>query len=195
VDGATEGPNNERRGNCMKRNGIASDNLLLQAAALPQDEFVTGHGRHFASIPPQALLERVLERPNLQRALKQVRQNKGAPGIDGMSVDKLPRHLKEHWLEIRAQLVAGSYRPQPVKRVEIPKPDGKKRPLGIPTVVDRFRKPSHRANHQRRMGTPLPPQQLRVPPRTLGASGRAASTGGHPRRICLGGGHRHGSVL
>ena len=53
----------------MKRNGIASDNLLLQAAALPQDEFVTGHGRHFASIPPQALLERVLERPNLQRAL------------------------------------------------------------------------------------------------------------------------------
>ena len=154
----------------MKRNGIASDNLLLQAAALPQDEFVAGHGRHFASIPPQALLERVLERPNLQRALKQVRQNKGAPGIDGMSVDELPRHLKEHWLEIRAQLVAGSYRPQPVKRVEILKPDGKKRPLGIPTVVDRFRKPSHRANHQRRMGTPLPPQQLRVPPRTLGAS-------------------------
>lgn len=122
----------------MKSNGIASDNLLLQAAALPQDEFVTGHGRHSASIPPQALLERVLERPNLQRALKQVRQNKGAPGIDGMSVDELPRHLKEHWLEIREQLIAGTYRPQPVKRVEIPKPDGKKRPLGIPTVVDRF---------------------------------------------------------
>lgn len=122
----------------MKSNGIASDNLLLQAAALPQDEFVTGHGRHSASIPPQALLERVLERPNLQRALKQVRQSKGAPGIDGMSVDGLPRHLKEHWLEIREQLIAGTYRPQPVKRVEIPKPDGKKRPLGIPTVVDRF---------------------------------------------------------
>lgn len=122
----------------MKSNGIASDNLQKQAAALPQDESVTGHGSQTASIQPEALLARVLERPNLQRALKQVRQNKGAPGIDGMSVDELPLYLKEHWLKIRAQLVAGSYRPQPVKRVEIPKPDGKKRPLGIPTVVDRF---------------------------------------------------------
>ena len=122
----------------MKSNGIASDNLLKQAAASSQDESVTGHGSQTASIQPEALLARVLERPNLQRALKQVRQNKGAPGIDGMSVDELPRYLKEHWLEIRAQLVVGSYRPQPVKRVEIPKPDGKKRPLGIPTVVDRF---------------------------------------------------------
>lgn len=122
----------------MKRDGTASDNLRKQAAASPQDESVTGHGSQTASIQPEALLARVLERPNLQRALKQVRQNKGAPGIDGMSVDDLPRHLKEHWPEIRAQLVAGTYRPQPVKRVEIPKPDGKKRPLGIPTVVDRF---------------------------------------------------------
>ena len=74
MGGTTEGPNNERRGNCMKRNGIASDNLLLQAVALPQDEFVTGHSRQIASIPPQALLEQVLERANLQRALKQVRR-------------------------------------------------------------------------------------------------------------------------
>lgn len=122
----------------MKRDGIASDNLRKQAAALPQDESVTGHGSTTTSIQSEALLARVLERPNLQRALKQVRQNKGASGIDGMSVDDLPRHLKEHWPEIRAQLIAGTYRPQPVKRVEIPKPDGKKRPLGIPTVVDRF---------------------------------------------------------
>ena len=99
---------------------------------------MTGHGGPPASIPPKALLERVLERPNLQRALKQVRQNKGAPGIDGMSADELPRHLKKHWPEIRAQRIAGTYRPQPVKRVEIPKPDGKKWPLGIPTVADRF---------------------------------------------------------
>ena len=67
-----------------------------------------------------------------------MRQNKGAPGIDGMTVDELPEYLKHHWLEIRAQLESGRYRPQPVKRVEIPKPDGKTRPLGIPTVLDRF---------------------------------------------------------
>ncbi|MBU2852242.1 group II intron reverse transcriptase/maturase, partial [Acidithiobacillus ferrivorans] len=87
---------------------------------------------------PQALLAQVLERANLQRALKQVRQNKGAPGIDGMSVDELPDYLRHHWPGIRAQLEAGRYRPQPVRRVEIPKPDGKSRLLGIPTVLDRF---------------------------------------------------------
>ena len=87
---------------------------------------------------PGALMQQVLARENLQRALKQVRQNKGAPGVDGMSVDELPEHLKSHWPDIRAQLVAGRYRPQPVRRVEIPKPDGRKRLLGIPTVLDRF---------------------------------------------------------
>ena len=87
---------------------------------------------------PGALLQQVLERENLQRALKQVRQNQGAPGIDGMSVDELPAYLKIHWPQIRRQLVAGLYRPQPVRRAEIPKPDGRKRVLGIPTVLDRF---------------------------------------------------------
>ena len=67
-----------------------------------------------------------------------MRQNKGAPGIDGMTVDELPGYLRHHWLEIRVQLEAGHYRPQPVKRVEILKQDGKMRPLGIPTVLDRF---------------------------------------------------------
>ena len=90
------------------------------------------------SVPNSALLERVLERANLQRALKQVRSNQGAPGIDGMTVDELPDYLRHHWRDIRAQLVAGTYRPQPVRRVEIPKPDGRKRLLGIPTVLDRF---------------------------------------------------------
>ncbi|MDO8346428.1 MAG: group II intron reverse transcriptase/maturase [Rugosibacter sp.] len=105
---------------------------------MSQDELVAGSSRQPESIHPQALLAQVLERANLQRALKQVRRNKGAPGIDGMTVDELPDYLKYHWLEIRAQLEAGSYRPQPVKRVGIPKPDGKTRPLGIPTVLDRF---------------------------------------------------------
>jgi len=67
-----------------------------------------------------------------------VRQNKGAPGIDGMTVDELPGYLKHHWPDIRAQLETGRYRPRPVKRVDIPKGDGKTCPLGIPTVLDRF---------------------------------------------------------
>ena len=122
----------------MERDGNASDHLPKQAAGIPQDELVAGPSGQPESIHPQALLAQVLERANLQRALKQVRQNKGAPGIDGMSVDELPDYLRHHWPEIRAQLEAGRYRPQPVRRVEIPKPDGKSRLLGIPTVLDRF---------------------------------------------------------
>ena len=80
----------------------------------------------------------VLHKVNLKRALAQVRRNKGAPGIDGMTVDELSAHLKANWPSIRAQLVAGSYQPKPVRRVEIPKPDGRTRLLGIPTVTDRF---------------------------------------------------------
>jgi RNA-directed DNA polymerase len=83
-------------------------------------------------------MEAVVERENLKKALAQVRRNKGAAGIDRMCVDDLPAYLKEHWPTIRAQLLAGNYRPQPVRRVEIPKPSGGTRPLGIPTVLDRF---------------------------------------------------------
>jgi len=121
-----------------KRDGIASDHLPLQAAATLQDELVAGLSRNPESIPSPALLAQVLDRANLRRALKQVRQNKGAPGLDGMTVEALPDYLRHHWPEIREQLETGSYRPQPVKRVEIDKADGKKRPLGIPTVLDRF---------------------------------------------------------
>jgi RNA-directed DNA polymerase len=139
VGGATaEGPNDERQRTVTKRDGIASDHLHTQAAATPQDELVAGSSRQPESIHTQALLAQVLDRANLQRALKQVRQNKGAPGIDGMTVDDLPDYLRHHWPKIRAQLEAGSYRPQPVKRVEIFKEAGKTRPLGIPTVLDRF---------------------------------------------------------
>ena len=139
VGGApAEGPNDERQRNVAKRDERASDHLSHQAAATPQDELAAGSPRQPESIHPQALLAQVLDRANLQRALKQVRQNKGAPGTDGMTVDELPQYLKQHWPEIRVQLETGRYRPQPVKRVEIPKPDGKPRPLGIPTVLDRF---------------------------------------------------------
>lgn len=85
-----------------------------------------------------SLLNDVLERNNLLRALKQVRRNKGAAGIDGMSVDALPKFLKQYWPQLRQQIMDGAYRPKPVKRVEIPKPNGGVRKLGIPTVFDRF---------------------------------------------------------
>lgn len=84
------------------------------------------------------LMEQVVARANALAALKRVKQNKGSPGVDGMTVDQLTPHLAKHWEAIREQLLAGSYRPQPVKRQEIPKPGGGTRTLGIPTVLDRF---------------------------------------------------------
>ena len=83
-------------------------------------------------------MEGVLDRENLTKALRAVRRNKGAPGIDGMAVDDLPAYLEEHWPAIRDQLLSGTYAPQPVRRVMIPKVSGGERPLGIPTVLDRL---------------------------------------------------------
>jgi RNA-directed DNA polymerase len=83
-------------------------------------------------------MEAIVERDNLRKALAQVKRNKGAAGVDGMRLDALAPYLKEHWPAIRAQLLDGTYQPQPVRRVEIPKASGGKRPLGIPTVLDRF---------------------------------------------------------
>ena len=84
------------------------------------------------------LMEKVCERANLQAALKRVRKNKGSPGIDGMTVDELPDHLRAHWPELRERLLTGTYQPWPVKRQLIPKGNGEMRELGIPTVLDRF---------------------------------------------------------
>jgi RNA-directed DNA polymerase len=84
------------------------------------------------------LMEEVVERENLKEALRQVKSNKGSAGVDGLSVDQLSEHLKQHWPAIREQLLNGTYEPKPVRRVEIPKPDGGVRKLGIPTVLDRF---------------------------------------------------------
>jgi RNA-directed DNA polymerase len=83
-------------------------------------------------------MEEVCERENCKQALARVKANKGSAGVDGMTVEQLPEHLKQHWPAIREQLLSGTYRPQPVRRVEIPKPDGRMRKLGIPTVLDRF---------------------------------------------------------
>jgi RNA-directed DNA polymerase len=84
------------------------------------------------------LMELVVNRQNLQLALKRVKQNKGSAGIDGMSVGELADHLRQNWLQIREQLLTGAYRPAAVKRETIPKPGGGERELGIPTVLDRF---------------------------------------------------------
>ncbi len=83
-------------------------------------------------------MEEIVERENLKDALRRVKANKGAPGVDAMTVDQLGDYLKQHWPAIREQLLSGTYRPKPVKRVDIPKPAGGVRKLGIPTVLDRF---------------------------------------------------------
>ena len=91
-----------------------------------------------SSAVTEQLMEEVCNRENLVRAWKRVRQNKGGPGVDGMTIDDAKDYLREHWPSIRSQLLAGTYQPQPVKRVEIPKPDGGVRKLGVPCVVDRL---------------------------------------------------------
>jgi RNA-directed DNA polymerase len=102
-----------------------------EASAAAQEDERSGNG-------DAKLMERVVERGNVVAALKRVQQNKGSPGIDGMTVEALRFHLRETWAELREQLLAGTYRPQPVKRQMIPKSDGGERELGIPTVLDRF---------------------------------------------------------
>jgi retron-type reverse transcriptase len=92
-----------------------------------------------AAHPAEASLwERFLARGNLALALRRVEQNAGAAGIDGMSTKELRPWLHDHWPEVRSQLEAGTYRPQPVRRVMIPKPSGGQRALGVPTAVDRL---------------------------------------------------------
>ena len=87
----------------------------------------------------ERLMEEVCELENCKQALQRVKANKGSPGVDGMTVDELPEYLKQHELEIGEQLRNGTYQPQPVRRVEIPKPDGQGvRKLSIPCVLDRF---------------------------------------------------------
>ena len=84
------------------------------------------------------LMEEVCDRSNLEKAWKRVRRNKGGPGVDGLTIDDTATYLREHWPTIRAQLLTGTYTPQPVKRVDVPKPDGGVRRLGVPCVVDRL---------------------------------------------------------
>ncbi len=95
-------------------------------------------GEHSGGTAPADLMGAVVERSNLVRALRRVRQNQGSPGIDGMTVDELAPYLRVHWPGIREALLAGTYQPQAVRRHQIPKAGGGTRQLGIPTVLDRF---------------------------------------------------------
>lgn len=86
----------------------------------------------------EMLIDKVLHRENMLEAHRRVLRNKGAPGVDGVSVDELMAYCKEHWPRIREEILSGRYKPQPVRKVEIPKPGGGKRMLGIPSVIDRL---------------------------------------------------------
>ena len=111
---------------------------LPATARRPGSASAQDGGKHGAvPVDPDALFERVLDSANMALAWKQVKANKGAPGIDGMTIDDFPAFARQHWERIRSQLSEGTYRPAPVRRVFIPKPDGSQRPLGVPTVLDR----------------------------------------------------------
>ena len=109
------------RGEALKAKGIAVESLVAE--------------RGLSSL---SLLEEMLEASNREDALERVKENKGSAGIDGLSVKELPEYVAQNWSEIKAALMEGRYKPKPVKRVEIPKPNGGMRQLGIPTVLDRF---------------------------------------------------------
>lgn len=126
-------------------------NQLQQSLAFPESgrsEAPEGSGRGTESsmakrmsespASSEQLMEEICQAENCKQALARVKSNKGSPGIDGMTVEKLPDYLKQHWPQVREQLLSGTYKPQPVKRVEIPKPDGGMRKLGIPTALDRL---------------------------------------------------------
>jgi RNA-directed DNA polymerase len=110
-----------------------------QGAGLEVTQSFTAVSEPESPASTNRLMEQVCERENLKAALRRVKANKGSPGVDGMTVAALPGYLKQHWPALREQLLSGTYQPQPVKRVEIPKRDGGGvRKLGVPSALDRF---------------------------------------------------------
>ena len=120
------------------RGTAGSEETVKPASHSQRAEQSSVHNEGKSTGAGDSLWERIWERQNLFAALERVEANGGAPGIDGMTVQALRPYLKAHWLEIRASLDAEQYQPQPVRRVELPKPEGGMRLLGIPTVLDRF---------------------------------------------------------
>lgn len=134
-----EGSRRERRqpkipvGSCPQEEAVNPRGTVGVPSALPAPtmEQPGGDQRY-------RLMEQVVERANMIKALRRVERNRGAAGVDGMELEALRPYLKEHWPRIKEELLAGTYRPMPVRRVEIPKPGGGVRLLGIPTVLDRL---------------------------------------------------------
>jgi RNA-directed DNA polymerase len=127
----------ERSGRASEARGEAAGDLVSDEACGPPGEHQgTGSARPKAGAGP--LLEAALTRENLQTAWKRVKANKGAAGVDGLDIEQTARVLQTRWPQIRQALLTGRYRPEPVRRVMIPKPDGSQRELGIPTVTDRL---------------------------------------------------------
>jgi len=116
----------------MLDRGHAPEQQLELPFAERRGEASVGASGQDTPVGEERLMERVVERGNLLAALRRVKRNGGSPGIDGMTVEELPGYLREHWPRIREGLRAGTYRPSPVKQVEIPKPGGGVRKLGMP---------------------------------------------------------------
>ena len=128
----------KRQKNQLELAFLAEDRGEAPRAAEEGTEPLAAKRRAESPAVGEQVMEEVCERGNCKQALARVKANKGSAGVDGMTAEQLPEHLKEHWPAIRKQLLSGTYRPQPVRRVEIPKPDGGVRKLGIPRVLDRF---------------------------------------------------------
>ena len=128
------------------------------------------------------LMEAVCERENLKAALQRVKANKGSPGVDGMTVGGIKDYLNQHWPAIREQLLSGTYEPKPVRRVEIPKPDGGVRKLGIPTVLESIHPASGNAGSAEAMGPDVFRSQLRVPAGAVGSPGGGTGAAVYRRR-------------
>lgn len=126
-----------------QQQNISQESFRQRVAVKPQG-YAEAPSSSSAQLDPSSregqndLLERMLEGNNLRLAYKRVKQNRGAPGVDGVTVETLQAHLRERWETVKTELQSGRYRPVPVKRVEIPKPGGGGRLLGIPTVMDRL---------------------------------------------------------
>jgi RNA-directed DNA polymerase len=128
----------KRQKNQLELAFVAEDRGETPRAAKEGTESLAAKRKAESPAIGEQLMEEVCGRENCKQALARVKANKGSSGVDGMTVGELPGHLKQHWPAIREQLLSGAYVPQPVKRVEIPKPEGGVRKLGIPTVLDRF---------------------------------------------------------